>query len=106
MHEKKCRMSLLTTLAVVATLAGCGKEPPKLAPAPLEVSVVTVKPRDVDISREYIAQTQSSQAVNIQARVSGFLDKRVYTEGATVKAGTVLFQMDRRPFQAQVDGAA
>jgi membrane fusion protein (multidrug efflux system) len=43
--------------------------------------------------------------VNIQARVSGFLDKRVYTEGAMVKAGQVLFRMDPKPFQAQVDAA-
>ena len=35
----------------------------------------------------------------------GFLDKRVYTEGAVVKAGQVLFRMDQKPFQAQVDGA-
>ena len=53
----------------------------------------------------YVAQTQSSQAVNIQARVSGFLDKRVYLEGSVVKAGQVLFQMDPKPFQAQVDAA-
>jgi len=105
MHEKKRRTSLLTTLAVVAVLAACGKEVPKLPPPPLEVSIVTVQPRDIDISREYIAQTQSSQAVNIQARVSGWLDKRVYTEGSVVKAGQVLFRMDQKPFQAQLDAA-
>jgi len=92
-------------VALLALLAGCGREPPKLAPAPLEVSILTVQPRDVDISREYVAQTQSSQAVNIQARVSGWLDKRVYTEGSVVKAGQVLFRMDQKPFQAQLDAA-
>ena len=93
-------------LAVGASLlSGCGKPPPKLPPPPLEVSIVTVQPRDVGISREYIAQTQSSQAVNIQARVSGWLDKRVYTEGSLVKAGQVLFRMDQKPFQAQLDAA-
>jgi membrane fusion protein (multidrug efflux system) len=105
MHEKKRRTTLLTTLAVVAVLAACGKEVPKLPPAPLEVSIITVKPRDIEVSVEYIAQTQSSQAVNIQARVSGWLDKRVYTEGAVVKAGQVLFRMDQKPFQAQLDAA-
>ncbi len=105
MLEKKRRTALLTTLAVVVVLAGCGKEVPKLPPPPLEVSIVTVEPRDVDISREYVAQTQSSQAVNIQARVSGWLDKRVYTEGSVVKAGQVLFRMDQKPFQAQLDAA-
>ena len=93
-------------LAVGASLlSGCGKPPPKLPPPPLEVSIVTVQPRDVGISREYIAQTQSSQAVNIQARVSGWLDKRVYTEGSLVKAGQVLFRMDQKPFQTQLDAA-
>ncbi|MBP6775638.1 MAG: efflux RND transporter periplasmic adaptor subunit [Piscinibacter sp.] len=77
-----------------------------MPPAPLEVTTITIEPRDVPVTAEYIAQTQSSQAVNIQARVSGFLDKRVYTEGAVVKAGQVLFRMDPKPFQAQVDAAA
>ena len=67
----------LSAAVLVTLLAACGKEVPKLPPPPLEVSIVTVQPRDIDISREYIAQTQSSQAVNIQARVSGFLDRRV-----------------------------
>jgi membrane fusion protein, multidrug efflux system len=105
MQEKKRRSTLYTALAALALLAGCGKEVPKLPPPPLEVSTVTVKARDIDISAEYVAQTQSSQAVNIQARVSGFLDKRVYTEGSVVKAGQVLFRMDPKPFQAQLDAA-
>ncbi len=74
----------LCSAALAGLLAACGKEVPKLPPPPLEVSTITVKPRDIDISAEYIAQTQSSQAVNIQARVSGFLDKRTYTEGSVV----------------------
>ena len=97
---------LSAAIVGIAILAGCGKEPPKPAPAPLEVTTITVAPGDVAISAQYVAQTQSSQAVNIQARVSGFLDKRVYTEGAVVKAGQVLFRMDPKPFQVQVDGAA
>lgn len=89
-----------------ATLAGCDREPPKPGPAPLEVTTIMVEARDVPVSAEYVAQTQSSQAVNIQARVSGFLDKRVYTEGAVAKVGQLLFQIDPKPFQVQVDGAA
>jgi len=103
-HRLSCSI-LAVALAALCLLGGCSKEVPKPAPAPLEVSVVTVKPTDVDVSREYIAQTQSSQAVNIQARVSGWLDKRVYTEGSTVKSGQVLFRMDQKPFQAQLDAA-
>jgi membrane fusion protein, multidrug efflux system len=98
------------TVALVAALlllAGCGKEEKKeAARPPVDVTVLTVTPRDVPVSATYVAQTQSSQAVNIQARVSGFLDKRMYTEGAVVKAGQAMFQMDPKPFQAQVDAAA
>ncbi len=91
-------------LASLALLAGCGKEEKKTAERPpADVTVLTVAPRDTPVSATYVAQTQSSQAVNIQARVSGFLDKRVYVEGSVVKAGQVLFQMDQKPFQAQVD---
>ena len=38
--------------------------------------------------------------------MNGFLDKRVYTEGHVVKDGQLLFLMDKKPFQAKVDGAA
>ncbi|MCM8596314.1 efflux RND transporter periplasmic adaptor subunit [Accumulibacter sp.] len=93
-------------LLALAVLTGCGRETPKPgAPAP-EVTTLTIEAHDVPVSADYVAQTQSSQAVNIQARVSGFLDKRVYTEGAVVRKGQVLYQIDPKPFKVQVDGAA
>jgi membrane fusion protein (multidrug efflux system) len=90
----------------VVLLAACGRgtPAPPARPTP-EVTTVTAAPRDIPLTFEYLAQTQSSQSVNIQARVSGFLDKRVYTEGEVVRAGQVLFLMDPKPFQAQVDAA-
>jgi membrane fusion protein (multidrug efflux system) len=100
------RALLLVAALATALVVACGKK--ETAPAakpPVEVSVVTVAPRDTPAVFEYVAQTQSSRQVNIQARVSGFLDKRVYTEGSIVKAGQVLFLMDKKPFQAQVDAA-
>src|SRR5512136_900812 len=63
--------------------AGCENKKEVVAPPP-SVEVVTVLPRNVPVFVEYVAQTESSQAVNINARVSGFLDRRVYTEGAMV----------------------
>ena len=101
-------MPIFIVMSVAALLAtACGKEEKKdAARPPAEVTALTIAPRDVPVSSTFVAQTQSSQAVTIAARVSGFLDKRVYTEGAVVKAGQVLFRMDQKPFQAQVDGAA
>jgi membrane fusion protein (multidrug efflux system) len=91
---------LLSVLAV----CGCGKSDNKPAEkAPIEVTALTVARQDTPVSFVQVAQTQSSQAVNIVARVSGFLDKRVYVEGSVVKAGQVLFLMDQKPFVAQVD---
>jgi membrane fusion protein (multidrug efflux system) len=91
----------------VAVATGCSREAPKAAEkGPIDVRVQTVERKDIPVTAIYVAQTQSSQAVNIQARVSGFLDKRVYVEGSVVKAGQVLFQMDQKPFQAQVEAQA
>jgi membrane fusion protein (multidrug efflux system) len=94
------------SLGVVCAVAGCGRGAPAVPqrPAP-EVTTVVASLRDIPVTFEHLGQTQSSQLVNIQARVSGFLDKRVYTEGDVVRAGQVLFRMDPKPFQAQVDAA-
>jgi membrane fusion protein, multidrug efflux system len=93
--------------SLLAAGVGCGKkEEAKPEVKPAEVFVVKIEPRNTPITFEYVAQTQSSQQVEIRARVNGFLDKRVYTEGTVVKEGQVLFLMDKKPFQAQVDDAA
>ena len=52
-----------------------------------------------------VAQTESSREVEVVARVSGFLERIVYTEGALVEEGDVMFQMDRRPFEARLEAA-
>jgi membrane fusion protein (multidrug efflux system) len=103
---RRSRALFLFAALAVALASACGKKeaPPAVKPS-VDVTVVTVAPRDVPAVFEYVAQTQSSRQVNIQARVSGFLEKRVYTEGALVKEGQVLFLMDKKPFQAQVDAA-
>lgn len=93
--------------ALILQLAACDQaEVPVVVPKTTTVSILRIVPRDVPVTTIFVAQTQSSQAVNIQARVSGFLEKRLYVEGSVVKAGQVLFRMDKKPFQAQVDGAA
>ena len=95
----------LLIILVLLLVSGCRSEGLKPADAakPVEVTALTVTAREVPVSYEFVAQTQSSRQVNIQARVSGFLEKRVYTEGSMVKEGQVLFLMDAKPFQVQVD---
>lgn len=89
-----------------AGLCGCNgsKEAPAAA-APTEVAAMTVSLRDVPVTFEYVGQTESSQQVEIRARVNGFLEERVYKEGSMVHAGDVMFRMDRKPFEAALDAA-
>ena len=102
------RLALLALAPMVLALAatGCEKrdaKPPQGSAGAIAVTVVDVAPRDVPVVVEYVGQTQSSHVVNIFARVTGFLDKRVYTEGAVVKEGQTLFLMDPKPFQVQLN---
>ncbi len=97
----------VTALCLAALLTGgCHKKEKPAPPPPQTVTAIEVVAKDTPVSFEYVAQTKSSHDVNIFSRVSGFLDKRVYTEGSFVKAGQVLFLMDKKPFQVQVDGYA
>jgi len=90
---------------MAALAAGCHKKEEAPPPPPPTVITTEVAAKDTPITFEYVARTESSQQVNIQARVSGFLDKRTYVEGSMVKTGDVLFLMDKKPFEAQVDAA-
>jgi membrane fusion protein (multidrug efflux system) len=104
------RWAFPASMALVLALAvsGCEKKDEKRPMAgrgPTEVTVVTIASGDVPVTTEYIAQIQSSRLVNIQARVDGFLDRRVYTEGEVVKEGQTLFLMDPKPFKVQLDQA-
>jgi membrane fusion protein, multidrug efflux system len=102
-------MPFLTRAAsvfVAATLAaGCSRQAPPPQRPPPQVSVVTVKPQSIPYIANFVAQTESSRQVDIVARVSGYLDRIAYREGELVKEGEVLFRIDPKPFQAQLDSA-
>lgn len=67
---------------------------------PAEVSTITVEQKDFPVTYEYAGRTAGSREVEIRARVSGILMKRAYTEGAAVKEGDLLFEIDSAPFNA------
>jgi len=85
-------------------LAGCDETtvPP---PAETEVSVTVVQPRDVPVTTEFVGKTVSSRRIEIRSRVEGFLEQRLYEEGSMVHEGQIMFQMDRKPFEAQLNAA-
>ena len=98
-------LRILASLSLVAILAACGEHKQAPAIGPSEVTVMRIEPGETPVSFEYTAQTESSQLVEIRTRVSGFLDQRTYKEGSLVKAGQTLFQIDRKPFEAQLAAA-
>jgi len=74
-------------------------------PAPLEVDVVQVRESNVAIYSEWIGTTDGLVNADIRSQVSGYLLRRNYTEGAFVRRGQLLFEMDPRPFEAVVNQA-
>ena len=98
--------SLCLSLGLLVSVVGCHENKPAAETRPpANVDVINVALRDVPVVFEYVGQTESSQQVEIRARVNGFLEKRVYTEGSLVHAGDVMFIMDRKPFEATLDAA-
>jgi len=92
-----------TALVCAFLLNGCKKEKTSVATVQtVEVTAVKVEPRTVPITSEWIAQTESSRQVEIRARVEGILEKRVYREGSLVHEGEVMFEMERKPFEARL----
>ena len=93
------RGCLASSTLIFAILAGC-KQP---APPPPDVDVVAVVQKDEPIQAEWIGTLDGFVNAEIRAQVPGYLLKQAYTEGAVVKKGDLLFQIDSRPFQAAYD---
>jgi multidrug efflux system membrane fusion protein len=82
-------------------LAACNRSPEVgAAPNPPSVTVVAVGQRAVPVYGLYVGQTEAVKTVEVRARVEGFIERQVAPDGANVKAGDVLFTIDRRPLEA------
>src|SRR5262249_18052954 len=75
------------------------------AGAPAAVGVVRAERQQITETDEFIGRIQAVNRVALVARVTGFLDKRLFTEGAEVKKGDLLYEIEKPPFQAAVDAA-
>jgi membrane fusion protein (multidrug efflux system) len=96
----------LTWVLALLLLVGCGKEDSKEAaaqPPPPAVGVVAVASKEVSSSFDFTGRIEAIDTVDLRARVEGFLEKRLFTEGTEVKKGQLLFQIEQGPYQAQVD---
>jgi membrane fusion protein (multidrug efflux system) len=101
----KVASALLSIILLSFTLGGCSEEAGDAKGGAPEVTVIKIEPRDTPVSIEFVSKTASSRRVEIRSRVEGFLDSREYVEGSMVEAGQVLFEMDKKPFEAQLNAA-
>jgi len=88
-----------------ALVAGCSGPPGPPQMPPPQVGVTTLAPRAVPLTSELPGRTSSIRVAEIRPQVSGLLQSRKFTEGADVKAGEVLYQIDPDPYQAAYDSA-
>ena len=99
----------LAAVVVAACLAGCGHAPAgggaAAAPAP-SVSVAEVVARPLRDFEDFSGRLEPVTTVSIQPRVAGFIESAQFDEGARVRKGQVLFRIDPRPLQAEVDRLA
>src|SRR5229473_208511 len=94
----------LRLVLAVVVLASWGALGAAEAPAPA-VGVRAAEIRGVARAYEFIGRIGAINTVQLRARVEGFLDKILFTEGQEVKAGDLLYQIEKAPYQAQVDQA-
>jgi membrane fusion protein (multidrug efflux system) len=92
--------------AAVLTIAGCSRKDASdnavAQPPPPSVVVAEVKQQTVPIYSEFVGQTAASQTVEVRARAQGMLEKVFFTEGAVVRKGQLLFQIQKNEYQAKL----
>lgn len=103
-NDKRIFIPMLLLTAI--WLTGCQEEKKATAPPPPpEVEVAEVVQKDVPIYQEWVASMDGLVNATILAQVQGYLIKQNYKEGDFIKKGTMLFEIDARPFQAALDEA-
>lgn len=104
---RRCLLNSFCGVAVLVFLTACGKpeQAAQGAGGPpggmaLPVTAIDVQLQPVPMTLEVVGQTEGSKEVEVHARVSGMVNRKLYTEGDTVKAGAVLFTIDPVPYES------
>jgi membrane fusion protein, multidrug efflux system len=106
-RSTRVRAALLTVTFAAAALAGCGQGSggPPQGPGAMPVTVVTLRAEPVTLVRELPGRTSAYLVAEVRPQVSGIVKARLFTEGATVKAGQALYQIDDATYRADYDVA-
>jgi membrane fusion protein (multidrug efflux system) len=93
-------------LCALVLLHGCDTQQELKKEVPvIPATVITIEPQDTPVVFEFVGQAESSRQVEIRARVDGFLDKQTYNDGELVQEGQVLFELDKKPLEANLQQA-
>src|SRR6516225_2730525 len=104
MHMNRHVCGLAIGLAILA--AGCMRQAPEMkAPPPPKVSVRQPVEREVVDYAEATGRTEAKETYEVRVRVKGFLQSIKFREGAMVKKGDLLYEIDRRTFEADLESA-
>ncbi|MGB8170979.1 MAG: efflux RND transporter periplasmic adaptor subunit [Chthoniobacteraceae bacterium] len=93
-------------LALGTIFSGCKKQAPAQKQGPLPVNVVTAIEKEVTEWDEFTGRIEAVESVEIRPRVTGYITEVAFKAGAIVNAGDLLFVIDPRPYQADLDRAS
>ena len=99
MGIQSSRLRVGVAFASILLLVGCGQQNKYQPPPPAEVTVAKPEQRKVTLYMEVTGTTAAFNRVDLVARVQGFLDKVTYKDGASVKKGDLLFQIDQQDYK-------
>lgn len=99
------RLFILAALGMGLSACQDSKPPaPPQAPPP-RVGIITIAPRDVTITQDLNGRVLASKVAEVRPQVSGIIEQRLFTEGAEVKEGDILYTLDAAPYTATVENA-
>ncbi|HQN26673.1 MAG TPA: efflux RND transporter periplasmic adaptor subunit [Syntrophales bacterium] len=105
MDNRTKRTIAAGVFAAALLLGGCGQPNAGPRPGPPEVAVMTIRPQQVVIATELTGRTSAHLVSDVRPQVGGIIQKRLFTEGADVKAGQPLYQIDPATYQAALNNA-
>lgn len=104
MQRSRVVLFAVSALASAVILSGCDQSPQasQQAKQAAPVGVVTIKSQPLTLTKELPGRVAASQVAEIRPQINGIIQSRLFTQGAEVKKGQALYQIDSSTFEAQV----
>jgi membrane fusion protein (multidrug efflux system) len=102
-HQAQRRPAIAVAFAAIAMLPGCNEKNAYVAPPPAKVTVAPPIERQITLYAEFTGNTAPVASVDLEARVQGFLEKIHVRDGAPVRRGQLLFEIEKKQYEAQYE---